>query len=87
MGENAAYGIFDKYINNYEEIKLRFKGTRRELAKQFINNLYGKMASSTPSSFKVVYDKSFYTQPKNNKLHGVIYADTDSIHCDIPSNK
>ena len=87
MEENKAYGIFNEHINNYEEIKLRFKGTSREMTKQFLNNLYGKMASSTPTSFKVVYDKSFYTQPKNNKLHGVIYADTDSIYCDIPSEE
>lgn len=52
--------------------------TRRELTKQFLNNLYGKTASSTPPSFKVAYD---------NKLPGVIYVDTDSVHCDIPSEE
>lgn len=62
-------------------------GTRRELAKQFINNLYGKTSSSTTSSFNAAYDKDFYTQPENNKLPGVIYVDTDSIHCDIPTEK
>ena len=117
---NAAFGIFDEYINKYKEIKLRSKGAQRELAKLFLNNLYGKMASSTSSSFKVAYDKGdgvlgFYTQPENDKLPGFIavgsaitsyarnftiraaqanyhgpdkpgfiYADTDSIHCDLP---
>lgn len=116
----AAIGIFDEYINKYREIKLRSKGAQRELAKLFLNNLYGKMASSTNSSFKVAHikeDKSlgFTTVTENNKLpgyiavgsaitsyarnftihaaqanyHGVdqagfIYADTDSIHCDLP---
>lgn len=116
----AAFGIFDDYINKYKEIKLRSKGAQRELAKLFLNNLYGKMASSTSSSFKVAYDKgdgvlAFYTQPEHDKLPGFIavgsaitsyarnftiraaqanyygpdkpgfiYADTDSIHCDLP---
>lgn len=116
----AAFGIFDDYINKYKEIKLRSKGAQRELAKLFLNNLYGKMASSTASSFKIAYDKGegvlgFYTQPENDKMPGFIavgsaitsyarnftiraaqanyygadkpgfiYADTDSIHCDLP---
>lgn len=112
-------GIFDRYIQKYKEIKLRSKGAMRELAKLFLNNLYGKMASSQNSSFKVAFvkeDKSigFYSVVANEKepgyipvgaaitsyarnftiraaqknFHGVnergfIYADTDSIHCDL----
>lgn len=120
---HAAFGIFDDYINKYKEIKLRSKGAQRELAKLFLNNLYGKMASSTASSFKIAYDKGdgvvgFYTQPEHDKLPGFIavgsaitsyarnftiraaqanyygpdkpgfiYADTDSIHCDLPPDQ
>lgn len=116
---NSAIGIFDRYIEKYKQIKLRSKGAMRELAKLFLNNLYGKMASSKNSSFKVAYvreDKSigFYTVVADDKepgyipvgaaitsyarnftiraaqknYHGVnergfIYADTDSIHCDL----
>ena len=116
---SAAIGIFDSYIDKYKKIKLESKGAKRELAKLFLNNLYGKMASSTNSSFKVAYIKDdktigFYTVTANDKepgyipvgsaitsyarcftiraaqmnYHGVdqrgfIYADTDSIHCDI----
>ena len=112
-------GIFDEYIEKYKKIKMESKGALRELAKLFLNNLYGKMASSTDSSFKVAYikdDKSigFLPVKENNKqagyipigsaitsyarnftiraaqknYHGVnergfIYADTDSIHCDL----
>lgn len=112
-------GIFDDYINKYKQIKIESKGAKRELAKLFLNNLYGKMASSTDSSFKVAFikdDKSlgFFPVTENNKqpgfipvgsaitsyarcftiraaqknYHGVnergfIYADTDSIHCDL----
>ena len=112
-------GIFDEYIEKYKKIKLESKGAMRELAKLFLNNLYGKMASSTDSSFKVPYikdDKSigYYPVSENDKTpgyipigsaitsyarnftiraaqknyHGVdkpgfIYADTDSIHCDL----
>ena len=61
-------------------------GTRRELTKQFLNNLYGKTASSTVSSVNVAYVKPF-TQLESNKLLGAIYVDTDSVHCDIPSEE
>ena len=116
---DSSIGIFDRYINKYKKMKLESKGALRELAKLFLNNLYGKMASSPDSSFKVAYlkeDKSigFYTVEANDKIpgyipcgsaitsyarnftiraaqknyygadeRGFIYADTDSIHCDL----
>lgn len=116
---NSAIGIFDSYIEKYKKIKLESTGAKRELAKLFLNNLYGKMASSKNSSYKVAYikdDKSigFYTVVANDKIPGYIpvgaaitsyarnftiraaqknyygvdkcgfiYADTDSIHCDL----
>lgn len=52
---NAMSGIFDEYINHYKKIKQENSGAVRELAKLFLNNLYGKLASSTNSSFKVAY--------------------------------
>ena len=112
-------GIFDDYIEKYKKIKMENKGALRESAKLFLNNLYGKMASSPDSSFKLAYvkeDKSigFLPVKESNKkagyipvgsaitsyarnftiraaqknYHGVnergfIYADTDSIHCDL----
>lgn len=115
----SAIGIFDGYINKWKEIKMNSTGARRELAKLFLNNLYGKMASNTDSSFRVAYVKEdktigFYGVTANYKVpgyipvgsaitsyarnftiraaqknyHGVdkpgfIYADTDSIHCDL----
>ena len=116
---DADIGLFDRYINKYKKIKMENKGALRELAKLFLNNLYGKMASSPDSSFKVAYlkeDKSvgFYTVVRHDKVpgyipcgsaitsyarnftiraaqknyygvneRGFIYADTDSIHCDL----
>lgn len=116
---DSKIGIFDDYINKYKEIKLNSKGAKRELAKLFLNNLYGKMASSPNSNFKIAYVKEdrslgFNTIVANDKkpgyiavgsaitsyarnftiraaqmnYHGVdqpgfIYADTDSIHCDL----
>ena len=118
----AEIGLFDAYMEKYKTMKMNNKGALRELAKLFLNNLYGKMASSTDSSFKVAYlkeDKSlgFMTCMENGKKPGYIpvgsaitsyarnftiraaqmnyhgkdkpgfiYADTDSIHCDIPWN-
>lgn len=116
---DADIGLFDRYIDKYKKIKMENKGALRELAKLFLNNLYGKMASSPDSSFKVAYikeDKSigFYTVIRHDKIpgyipcgsaitsyarnftiraaqknyygvdkNGFIYADTDSIHCDL----
>ena len=115
----SRVGIFDDYINKYKQIKLNSKGAKRELAKLFLNNLYGKMASSINSNFKVAYIKEdrsigFNTVVANDKKPGYIavgsaitsyarnftiraaqanyygpdkpgfiYADTDSIHCDL----
>lgn len=53
----ATVGLFDEYMYKYKKIKQESKGAIRELAKLFLNNLYGKMASNTDSSFKVAYLK------------------------------
>lgn len=119
----AMTGIFDEYIDKYKQIKMTSKGAKRESAKLFLNNLYGKMAASDNSSFKLAYlkdDKTigFLTVEEHNKAagyipcgsaitsysrcftiraaqsnyrgvdkEGFIYADTDSIHCDIPAQE
>lgn len=119
----TAIGIFDEYMEKYKKIKMESKGALRELAKLFLNNLYGKMASSEDSSFKVAFVKengaiSFMSVPANDKQagfiavgsaitsyarnftiraaqknyygkdkRGFIYADTDSIHCDLQPNE
>lgn len=118
----STIGLFDDYIEKYKKIKLTSEGAMRELAKLFLNNLYGKLASSTVSSFKVCYTKEdgslgFKTVEEHNKEPGYIaigsaitsyarnftiraaqknfygadhagfvYADTDSIHCDLPAD-
>ena len=75
----SAIGIFDEYIEKYKRIKINSKGAQRELAKLFLNNLYGKLASSTSSNFKIAYVKEdktigFYTQIANDKIPGYIAA-------------
>lgn len=113
-------GVFDSYINKYKEIKLKSKDGIREIAKLFLNNLYGKLATSPNSSFKRCFIKSdgaigfknieedhksvvyipagsavtsyarFFTISAAQANYygpdkpGFIYADTDSIHCDLP---
>lgn len=115
----SEIGLFDNYIDKYKKIKMENKGAVRESAKLFLNNLYGKMASSTDSSFKIAklkpdesitflsvaenkkkagfipvgsaitsYARNFTirTAQENyygNDKAGFIYADTDSIHCDL----
>ena len=46
-------GIFDEYIYKYREIKMNSKGATRELAKLYLNNLYGKLAANPRGGFKV----------------------------------
>lgn len=115
----SEIGIFDEYIEKYKKIKVESEGGMRELAKLFLNNLYGKMASSKDSSFKLAYVKedktigflpvaeankkagyipvgsaitsyarNFTIRAAQKNYHGkdkrgFIYADTDSIHCDL----
>lgn len=50
----SRVGIFDNYINPWRDLKMKSSGAMRQLAKLFLNNLYGKMATNSCSSFKVV---------------------------------
>jgi hypothetical protein len=73
----ARKGMFDEYIDYYKKIKITSKGAARTLAKLFLNNLYGKMAASKNSSFKVGELREdgsigFFTVPENNKQAGYI---------------
>lgn len=115
----SAIGLFDDYINKYKKIKQESKGAMRTLAKLFLNNLYGKLATSDNASYKVAYLKDdgvigFKTVESHDKntvyipcgsaitsasrdftirtaqanyygadKDGFIYADTDSIHCNV----
>lgn len=54
---HTRLGIFDEYINKYAEIKMKAKGALRQIAKLFLNNLYGKFATSIDSSYKFPYMK------------------------------
>lgn len=74
----TVIGIFDKYINYYKELKMKSKGFQREMAKLFLNNLYGKMAMSDDSSYKEPYLDAdtdvvkFITHNENKKQVGYI---------------
>lgn len=117
---NTEIGLFDDYMEKYKNIKQNSTGAMRALAKMFLNNLYGKMAASTDSSFKVPlikpdgviglrdvaendkkpgyipvgsaitsYARNFTIRAAQQNYYGIdepgfIYADTDSIHCDLP---
>ncbi len=48
-------GIFDFYINKYKKIKMTSTGAVRTLAKLYLNNLYGKLATGKDSSYKIAY--------------------------------
>lgn len=74
----TVIGIFDEYINYYKELKMKSKGFQREMAKLFLNNLYGKMAMSDDSSYKEPYLDpdtdvvKFITHNENKKQVGYI---------------
>ena len=116
----AEKGLFDHYIDKYRKRKMENTGALRELAKLFLNYLYGKFAASMDSSFKVAYIKddgvigfkpvtsaektpgyiaagaavtayarAFTITAAQQNYYGAdkpgfIYADTDSIHVDLP---
>ena len=68
----SEIGIFDPYIDCYKKQKMESKGAKRQIAKLFLNNLYGKMATSPISSFKyaeVNEDESLHykVQTETNK--------------------
>lgn len=74
----AEIGLFDQYIDKYaqQKINANTKAERTE-AKLFLNNLYGKLAMSTDSSYKLVYvnDKnslSFQPVMEHEKTPGYI---------------
>lgn len=46
-------GLFDDYINHWRKIKEESTGALRTIAKLMLNNLYGKFASSSDSSYKI----------------------------------
>lgn len=48
----AGSGLFDEYINTYKKMKMNNTGFLRTLAKLFLNNLYGKFATSDDSTYK-----------------------------------
>lgn len=111
--------IFDTYINKWKDIKIHSEGAMRTLAKLFLNNLYGKMATWINDSYKhaklnedgslgfeiissyngtpgyiaigsaiTSYARNFTIRAAQKNYHGddkpgFIYADTDSIHCDL----
>lgn len=116
-------GLFDYYIDKYKKIKLESTGAVKQTAKLALNNLYGKLATSKDSSFKVAipnedgticfqrvnehnkktvyipmgsaitsYARNFTIRTAQANYYGkdkrgFIYADTDSIHCDLSADE
>lgn len=46
-------GLFDAYIDYWRRIKEESTGGKRQIAKLYLNNLYGKFASSSRSDYKI----------------------------------
>lgn len=121
-------GIFDEYINKYKKLKIESakngNSALKTLSKLFLNNCYGKFATSNDSSYQVPfldketnsvkfrtvnefnkkagfiaigsaitsYARNFTIRSAQMNYHGVnkpgfIYADTDSIHCNLKAEQ
>ena len=56
---DKATGIFDKYIEKYRKMKIdaTIAGNKamRQIAKLYLNNLYGKLGTSMNSSYKLIH--------------------------------
>ena len=91
----AEPGIFDTYIHKYKDLKIHAENKAiRTLAKLFSNNLYGKLAATDDSSFKVIsLDEKgaivYHTIEEHGKTPGFIacgsaitsYARNFTIRC------
>jgi hypothetical protein len=51
----ATTGIFDKYIDKWMQVKMESTGGKREIAKLYLNSLYGKFGSNPVVSSKIPY--------------------------------
>lgn len=92
---SACKGIFDEYINKYRYKKENAKSEgERTISKLFLNNLYGKLAASDVSDYKVAYIKpngamGYHTYKAHDKKPGHIacgaaitsYARNHTIRC------
>ena len=71
-------GLFDDYIDHWYKIKETSTGARRQLAKLFLNNIYGKFAASTESSYKIAHldplkkNLKYYTITAYDKKPGFV---------------
>ena len=74
----AYKGIFDEYIDKYMKIKMESKGAKRTEAKLFLNNLYGKLATSDDSSYRIPY-----IDAETNALAMELVSERDKAVLDI----
>ena len=74
---DTAIGLFDNYITKYAKIKMESTAARRQIAKLFLNNLYGRMAQAPTNLYKVFF-------LSNNILHSVIVEGKDKHPGYIP---
>ena len=72
----SEIGIFDAYIETYKQQKMNNKGAKRQIAKLFLNNLYGKMATSPISSFKYAEER----EDGSLGYHVVVETNKDPVY-------
>ena len=73
----GSYGIFDRYIDTFMEMKKNGKGAVRATAKLFLNSLYGKFGMNPIKEEKIIdyQDKTFSTISTDNDGNKLDYLD------------
>ena len=51
----SCTGVFNEYIDRFMEDKKKYTGAKRQEAKLFLNNLYGKLATNPNRKSKIAY--------------------------------
>lgn len=73
----GSYGIFDRYIDTFMEMKKNGKGAIRATAKLFLNSLYGKFGMNPIKEEKIVdyQENTFSTISTDNDGNKLDYLD------------
>ena len=73
----GSYGIFDRYIDTFMEMKKNGKGAVRATAKLFLNSLYGKFGMNPIKEEKIIdyQDNTFSTISTDNDGNKLDYLD------------
>ena len=82
----GSYGIFDKYIDTFMQLKETGKGAKKATAKLCLNSLYGKFGTNPQREERIVefYDGVFSTTNRDEEGNLLEYL-SDSVYLPMAS--